>query len=504
MAVSDQVALVRAMCDDVDEAVTAGEWTGRDRPSYAFDAEQVGQGSEYWLYEFPLPAHATTLGDAPVEVRSGGRRVTGWTAGSEERRATVALSEDLGDRVENARIDVDTLAPLRDLRIRLTELVADGRASLRDDMPFRVDQAAIVLCAPGGRLQDRIARAADSTDTWTLDDRQADVLRSALLYRWAFVQGGPDEQTPALLGRLLDRLLELDASVLLVSPDPTVVDRSLLAVCERLGGRVGIRSGVLQRIGPIGLPELQERYGAVLDPSAIAVDLHAEIDRRAAELDGADLWLQHEEAVLLHANVEQMYGDLAERLQRARSRGRLARLRTGDKPDELVIAMHRVRPQLNAARDLRDRVAAELNALPEEAAPSGASAKIRQSGGTFGERRRQVAEARDELAHIQQRVDAALRQRCRLVATTPGQAFGRRLPRESFDVVVVAGPVAPPEAFYLGGLSTRSVIAVGEPDRRMSPTEPRRGDQPHPLERSRRRSLPRLGRRDRQRADWRP
>jgi hypothetical protein len=491
------------MCDDVDEAVTAGEWTGRDRPSYAFDAEQVGGGSEHWLYEFALPAHAT-IGDAPVEVRTRDRRVPGWTAGAEDGKAAVALTEDLGPWVENGRIEVDALAPLRDLRVRLTELAADPRLGPREDISFRVDQAATVLCAPGGRLQDRIARAADSTDTWSLDDRQADVLRTALLYRWAFVQGGPDGETPALLARLLDRLLELDAAVLLVSADPAVVDRSVLALCERLAGRGGIRSGVVQRIGPIGRLELQERYGPMLDPAAIAVDLHAEMDRRAADLDGADLWLQHEEAALLHADVEQMYGDLAERLQRARSRGRLARLRTGDNPDELVIAMHRVRPQLNAARDLRDRVAAELNALPADSSPSGLSAGIRQPGRTFGERRRQIADAREELARTRQRVDGALRQRCRLVATTPGQVFGRRLPRDSFDVVVMAGPLASPEAFYLGGLSTRSVIAVGGPERRMSPVEPRRGDQPHPLARSRRRPLPRFGRRDRERADWRP
>jgi hypothetical protein len=422
---------VRAMCDDVDEAVTAAEWTGRDRPSYAFDAVRVGQGAQHWLYQFALPPHAT-IGDAPVEVRLRGRRVSGWTAGTEGRRATVALSEDLGDRVEGGRMEVDALAPLRDLRVRLTELAGDPRLGQRDELPFRVDQAATVLCAPGGRLHDDIARAADSTETWSLDDRQADLLRSALLYRWAFVQAALDGGTPALLARLLDRLLELDASVLLVSPDPGLVDRTLLALCERRGGTGGgVRSGVLQRVGPIGLPELLERYGPMLDPAAISADLHAELDRQEAELDAADLWLQHEEAVLLHADVEQMYGNLAERLERARSRRRLGRLRSGDDADELVIAMHRVRPQVNAARELRDRLAAELNALPPEVAPTDTHARYQESNRPFAVRRREVADAREELARTRQRIDGALRQRCRLVATTVGQAFARPLPRES-------------------------------------------------------------------------
>src|SRR5205823_3540108 len=153
------------------------------------------------------------------------------------------------------------------------------------------------------------------------------------------------------------------------------------------------------------------------------------------------------------------YGNLAERLERARSRRRLSRLRSGDDADELVIAMHRVRPQLNAARELRDRLAAELNTLPPEVAPTDAHARYQESNRPFAVRRREIADSREELARTRQRIERALRQRCRLVATTVGQAFARPLPRETFDVLVLGGALAPPEAFYLAGLSTRSVIA---------------------------------------------
>ena len=500
MAVSDQVALVSAMRDEVDEAVTTAEWTGRDHLSYAFDGEQVGRGREHWLYDFVLPAHAT-IGDAPIEVRSQGRRVTGWSAGTEGRRARVALAEDLGKLVEQARIEVDALGPLRDLRLRLTELAADLRLGRGEGIPFQVEQAATVLGAPGGRLKDDIAQAVDSADSWSLDDRQADVLRTALLHRWAFVQGSPDRDAPGFLARLLDRLHEFDASVLFVSSDPMMVDRTLLELCERLPSRAGLRSGVLQRIGAIGLPELQERYGPLVDPNVITADLHAEIDRQGTELDGVDLWMQHEEAVALHADVEEAYNDLAQRRERAR--GRVVRAPWGDNPDRLLVQMHQLRPQVNSARGHRDQMAAELDKLPPSSEMSEAVARIRETR-TFIERRRALWEAREELTRTRQRIVGALRQRCRIVATTPGRVFGRRLPRTSFDVVVIAGPLSPPEAFYLGGLSTRSVIAVGDPDRRPVPAEARRGDQPHSLERSGRRTLARLGRRDREPADWRP
>jgi hypothetical protein len=461
---SDQIALLREMVAEVDAEIAAAARADKDGP-YPFDGVQVGRSAQRWLYEFVVPPRAV-VGDAPVEVRSRDRQVAGWLAGVADGRCTVALNDSLGPRAVGW-IDIDTAGPLRALRSRLTELSPDPRSGSR---AFRVEQAALVLGAPGGRLRDEIARAAESTDTWRLDDRQANVLGTALRHRWAFVQPPPDGNATSLLVRLLAQLIDLNASVLVVSPHSAAVDWSLHALCEQLRPRGGVRSGVFQRVGPIALRQLEERHGVLVDPEIIAADLQAELDRQSVALDEAELRLRHEDAVQRYAEVEDLHEQLADRLEQARHRGRMARLRSADKPDELVVELHKLRPRRAAAKQAREETAAKLAALPER--PPGLAEPLDVSGGTFGERLRAIADARDALVDARVGIDEALRRRCRLVATTAGQAYLRRLPRETYDVVVIVGRISQPEAFYLAGLSTRSIVAVGAPQAMAVGAEP--------------------------------
>jgi exonuclease VII small subunit len=457
---SDQIALVREMVAEIDAEIAVAARADRDGP-YPFDGALVGRAAQRWLYEFAVPPRAA-LSDAPVEVQSRGKQLSGWVAGVTDGLCTVSLPESLGPRA-TGWVDVDTAAPLRSLRTRLTDLAPEPRAAAAP-RPFRFEQAALVLGAPGGRLRDEIAQAAESTDNWSLDDRQANVLGTALRHRWAFVQPPPDGNATALLVQLLERLLDLDASVLVVSPHAAAVDWSLHALCDRLRPRGQVRSGVFQRLGPIAVRRLDERHGPLVDPDLIAADLNAELDRQSTALDEAELRLRHEEAVLRYTEAEELHDELTERLARARQRSRVARLRSADKPDELVVELHKLRPRQVAAKKRRDEIEAELAKLAEAQSRPAAPAAVPVDGsGSFGGRLRAIADARDEIVDARANIEEALRRRCRLVATTTGQAFVRRLPRQSFDVVVIVGRISRPEAFYLAGLSTRSVVAVGAP-----------------------------------------
>jgi hypothetical protein len=455
---SDQIARVREMVAEVDAEIAAASRADRDGP-YPFEATLVGRAASRWLYEFPMPPRAT-FSDAPVDVQSKGKQTTGWVASVSDGEALIAVDTDLGQR-STGWVDVDSAGPLRALRNRLTDLVPDPRAL--PGRSFQFDQAQLVLGAPGGRLKDEIARAAESTDNWSLDDRQSNVLGTALRHRWAFVQPPPDGNATALLVALLERLLELDASVLLVSPHAAAVDWSLATLCDRLRPHGEVRSGVFQRIGPIAVRALEERHGALVDPDIIAADLNAELDRQAAGLDEAELKLRYEEAVQRYAEVEEIHEDLTDRLERARNRNRLVRLRGTDKPDELVVELHKLRPRRAKAKQARDDIAAKLASMQEAELRPAAVELPAGPGLSFGGRLRTIEDAREGLVDARASIDEALRQRCRLVATTSGQAFVRRLPRPTFDVVVIVGRISRPEAFYLAGLSTRSVIAVGAP-----------------------------------------
>jgi hypothetical protein len=454
----EQIALLREMVSEVDAQIAAAARADRDGP-YPFDGTLVARSAQRWLYEFAVPQRAM-FGDAPVEVHSRDREVHGWVAEMRDGRCTVALNDNLGQHAVGW-VDIDTAAPLRALRSRLTEVSPDPRAGTR---PFRMDQAALVLGAPGGRLKDEIARAAESTDNWSLDDRQANVIGTALRHRWAFVQPPPDGNATALLVNLLDRLLHLNATVLLVSPHAAAVDWSLHALCDQLRPYGDVRSGELQRIGPIAVRPLEERHGVLVDPEIIAADLAAELDRQAVALDEAELRLRHEEAVRTYAHAEELHDELTDRLERTRQRGRMSRLRGGDKPDELVVALHKLRPQRAAAKQERDKIAAELASVRTQEPGLIEPPELDDGRGrSFGERLRMIADARDDLVDARANIDEALRRRCHLVATTTGQAYTRRLPRQTFDVVVIVGRISRPEAFYLAGLSTRSIVAVGAP-----------------------------------------
>jgi len=459
---SDQIALVREMVAEVDAEIAVASRADRDGP-YPLDGRLVGQAGPRWLYQFAIPRRAA-VSDAPVEVQSDGKQVSGWVAEAADGLCTIALPANLGPRA-TGWVDVDTAKPLRSLRAKLIELAPEPRATgpIRQ---FQFEQAALVLGAPGGRLRDQIAQAADSTDNWSLDDRQANVVGTALRHRWAFVQPPPDGNATALLVQLLERLLDQDASVLLVSPHAVAVDWSLHALCDRLRPDGDIRSGMFQRLGAIAVPQLENRYGPLVDPELISADLNAELDKQNQALDEAELRIRYEEAVLRYNETEELHQDLTERLNKARARR--VRLRN-PKADEMIVELHKLRPRQAAVKAQRDKIEADLAKLAEAETRPAIPARIAETTMTsFSGRLRMISDSREEILLARANIDEALRRRCRLAATTTGEAFVRRLPRAAFDVVVIVGRISRPEAFYLAGLSKRSVVAVGAPQAAVS------------------------------------
>src|SRR5690349_9925090 len=157
------------MVAEVDAEIAVASRADRDGP-YPFDATLVGQTGQRWLYQFAIPRRAS-VSDAPVEVRTKGKQLSGWVAEAADGVCTIALPENVGPRAAGW-VDVDTANPLRSLRAKLIELAPEPR-STAPIRRFQFEQASLVLGAPGGRLKDEIAQAAESTDNWSLEDRQA-------------------------------------------------------------------------------------------------------------------------------------------------------------------------------------------------------------------------------------------------------------------------------------------------------------------------------------------
>jgi hypothetical protein len=459
----DHGRALREMQDVVDRELAAAR-TGGGRAAFAVDATRVARGPGGYLYRVDPPPEATLVEDAPAWLTLGGRAIDGRLGSVADESCLVEVAEDLGPRVLDGRLVVDNLGPLRGLRQRLAALEGDSPVP----PTFRFDQAELVLGTPGGRLNDEITAAADTAEEWRYDDRTGDLLRSAMRQRWARLRTPPGD-AGGLVARLLDRLLAVDARVLFVAPTAVAVDRTVGALCERLArsGRLG--SGQVQRIGPLTPGAVRDRWGPFVEPATIAADLRAGVDARLSDLDRAEGRMRYDELDRIAGSAERGAAELDSELERTvgARRGRRDR---GIDPDTLVIRRHELRSQGRSARRDADRIASEL-AADDRPVPS--VEDVLGPGGNAADQRRRLAAARRELIAARDDVDPALRSRLRLAAATMRGAYLRGLPRADVDVVVLAGPALVAEAYYLAGLSSRSVISVDDsgpgPARRPAP-----------------------------------
>src|SRR5829696_5533060 len=458
------------MRDAVEQELAAAA-TGGARAAFGVDATRVARGPGGCLYRVDPPPEASLVEDAPARLSAGDRSANGRLGPVADESCLVQTDRDLGPRVLDGRLVVDNTGPLRGLRARLEAL-----SGTPTPPTFRFDQAELVLGSPGGTLRDGIARAADSTAEWSLDDRVGDVLRSALRQRWSSVQSPAGTDSGTLVARLLDRLLALEATVLFVAPTGHAVDRTVGALGERLARSGRLRSGLVQRVGPLAPGAVRDRYGPLVEASTIAADLRAGVDARLADVDRAEGRLRYDELTRRAAELDRHAAELDGQLQRTVGT-RVARRGRGVDPDTLVVRRHELRTQGRSARQDADRIALELAAAGSGPVP--AAEDVVGADGTPADQLRRLAAARRELVAARDQVQTTLRARVRLVAATTRGAYLRGLPRADFDVVVLAGPALQPEVYYLAGLATRSVIAVGDsgPDR---PPQQRSRPEPHP------------------------
>ncbi len=457
MTTPDQQRTLFRVRTAVEEMITAAEagGAGARTVGFAVDATRVARGVGGCLYRTDPPPGVPLVEDAPVRLSAGDRASTGRLGPVADESCLVETDLDLGPRVLGGRLVVDNLAPAQGLLDKLDALAGDPP----DPATYRFDQAELALGAPAGRLRDRIATAAGSAAEWRLDDRAADVLSAALQQRWAAVQAPPGADTGALVARLLDRLVELDARVLLAGATGHGVDRTVGALCDRLARSGRLRSGLVQRVGPLGPGAVRDRWEPYVDARAIAADLRTRLDDRLAELDRLEGRLRYDEAEQRAAELDRhaaQVDDLVERTVGVR----LGRRGRGADPDTLVIRQHELRAQRRSARRTAERIAHELAGSgtrvphPDEL--------LGEGGGTPRDRLKQLTAAREELRSARGDIGQALRRHCRVVATTTRSAYLRRLPRTDFDVVVLVGPAELAETYYLAGLSTRSVVSVAD------------------------------------------
>jgi hypothetical protein len=466
MAASEHLGMVRRMSRVVDEQIAEVRRRGEDRFTVQLGAVLVGARGGQWVYECELPSPSSVAEDTLVAVSAARQHVTGRVVQVDGRRCRFAVDQNLGREI-SGWLAVDGLDVLETLRARLTELITQGHTA-SESSPFHFEQAALALVGPGGPLDDSIAEGAASADTWSLHDRQADLIRTALRYRHAVVQAPPPEEIVGFLARLVGRLLDHDATVLLVGASAALVDHTTLAVCSDLAVRGRLRSGVVQRLGPIALDELHRGFGPLVDAEEIAADLRHGLDQRLAVLAHEELLLRQRAAEDRCADVQRLYSDVVARLDESGARRGLQRLRSGENRSELVVALHKLRAQLTAARAERDLLtaqvaasAAELGRPVDDSPTSAADPRQAEADWITGLRiggAKEIATVREQLESAYAEIRTTLQRRCRLAAGTAGRAVVGSLPRTTYDAVLIVGDLDEALTYYLAGMAGGRVI----------------------------------------------
>jgi hypothetical protein len=176
-----------------------------------------------------------------------------------------------------------------------------------------------------------------------------------------------------------------------------------------------VRSGQVQRMGPLAPARSADRWGPFVEPATIVADLRAGVDARLADLDRAEGRMRYDELDRIAGSAEAGAADLDSELERtvgARRGRREPRPRPG----------HAGRPAARAAqpepRRPPRRRADRLRAGRRRAAGAGGGGRGRARAGVRRTSAGGWPAARRELIAARGNVEPALRSRLRVAAAT--------------------------------------------------------------------------------------
>ena len=410
-------------------------------------------------------------------------------------KVRVVTSADLGQRPGGANLTEDETSTWEVLADRLSQVGAE-------DSPVNPSVASWVL----GLGRPRVGRCSTPArfvrgyGERRLNARQRAAVEQALGSEITFVWGPPGTGKTEVVAAIVEGCHRQGHRVLFVAPTKVAVDQAVERICALLADEDGFDTGLVQRAGDIDVASLVDTYGDQIVPERVAERLGGELDARIAEesarLDTMREHLRvHEEAAALSERRARL-GSEIERVGRAlstiehdratahqaidvlrrqiadiglpsglfaqRKAAKLADLQAGlaiqeGKAQQIDQRGHAARRDHAAwatehaavERDLRE-LAARLRDAP---AAAWLRTEISRSAGRL-----------KELERERQKIDEAVRARCRVMGTTVSKAVQSRRLLDGVDVVVIdeAGMVNLPSAWYVAGLAGKRVVVAGD------------------------------------------
>lgn len=467
--------------------------------------ERVGQAGDSWLYRCVV-ADLNLHDDTPVRVLAGEEDVPGVVVSYRDAVLLLALENDLGPRIETARLVSDKSFLLE----RLKEHLGKVRA---EEIQFNRKAADRVLGLAPPSTADAQPHPSVNRDGRANADQLLAVRRS-LGSDTTFVWGPPGTGKTSTLARVVESHYRAGRSVLLVSNTNIAVDTALAKVAERLEHEPDFNQGLVIRQGPVVKEELRRRFGPQVILEEIVARVGEKLQREKDDLFREEASLEAEEQSLVSAlrDLEQLASTretfvahrhaletaktsiaagerearqhraraskAAADRERARKMSRVRRYFSGLDPEHLAREAAAADRAAQAAFQAAWALASDLPRLEAEiAALGGAVGRLTaetqshppaaQIHGSLSSLRTRLEQIREgipaidrQLADVEQQVLA----RCRVLATTVYRTYLGTSRARQFDVVVIdeASMLVPPLVYYAAGLANTSVTVAGD------------------------------------------
>lgn len=410
-------------------------------------------------------------------------------------KVRLTSTTDLGQNPGSMQLRADDTVTL--------ELLADRIAAIGEDpKSFNMTTASWIFGEGSPRIGrcTEIDRLVRDYEKLGLNSRQRLAIDHALGSDITFIWGPPGTGKTDVISRIIEGCYRQGLRVLFLAPTHVAVDQALERVCELFEHEDQFMSGLVQRNGEIAVPSLERRYGPAIRSSDItarlATELTARIDEATARLKNvrADIELhtqiqtatveRHEleerarqltlmisEHELGSSREELAASERTERADRMEGQSGLFPGRREEKIRSLRLEAGRHSATAEKLRLLRQAVdhdladcKADLDAMTQRLQNLLPRLSGIRSLSYLRSAERDLLDALTRAEKERTDIEAAVRDRCRVMGATVSKAVQSSALMPAIDVVIIdeAGMVALPSAWYAAGLAAKRVVLAGD------------------------------------------